>query len=64
MDEEDANLQTDVLWLQEIEHVFGLPRHFTDVGNMSRTDRQKLLGHAWSVSVIASYLFSPTFRVT
>ncbi|KAK4005979.1 hypothetical protein OUZ56_011110 [Daphnia magna] len=52
--DEDDNQQTDVLWLQEIEHVFGLPRHFTDVGNMSRTDRQKLLGHAWSVPVIVS----------
>ena len=48
----------DVLWVQEIEELFGFPRHFTDVGNMSRSDRQKLLGHAWSVPVIAS-IFEP-----
>lgn len=54
MKEEEDLSQADVLWLQEIEHVFGLPRHFTDVGNLSRSDRQKLLGHAWSVPVIVS----------
>lgn len=45
--------KVDVLWLPEIEEVFGYPRHYTDVGNLSRGDRQKLLGHTWSVPIIA-----------
>jgi len=52
--EEDGDKeQVDVLWLPEIEEVFGYPRHYTDVGNLSRSDRQKLLGHTWSVPIIA-----------
>jgi hypothetical protein len=51
------------LWLQEIEKVFGFPQHYTDVGNISRTDRQKLLGHAWSVPVIA-HIFTPLKEYT
>lgn len=47
----------DVLWLPEIEEVFGFPRHYTDVGNLSRSDRQKLLGHTWSVPII-TFIFS------
>ena len=51
--EEERDEQVDVLWLPEIEEVFGYPRHYTDVGNLSRSDRQKLLGHTWSVPIIA-----------
>ena len=49
---ENGDDQVDVLWLPEIEEVFGFPRHYTDVGNLSRSERQKLLGHTWSVPII------------
>ena len=58
VDEDDpestADVQYDRLWLQEIEQVFGFPEHYTDVGYMSCSERQKILGHAWSVPVIKS----------
>jgi hypothetical protein len=48
----------DVLWCTEMERLFGFPEHYTDVGNLGRCGRQKLLGKAWSVPVIR-HLFSP-----
>ncbi|OCT64683.1 DNA (cytosine-5)-methyltransferase 3A [Xenopus laevis] len=48
----------DILWCTEMERVFGFPVHYTDVGNMSRVDRQRLLGRSWSVPVIR-HLFAP-----
>ena len=38
--------------------VFGFPVHYTDVSNMSRLARQRLLGRSWSVPVIR-HLFAP-----
>ena len=38
--------------------LFGLPSHYTDVGNMGRSQRQRLLGKSWSVPVIR-HLLSP-----
>ena len=38
--------------------LFGFPEHYTDVGNLGRAGRQRLLGKAWSVPVIR-HLFSP-----
>ena len=38
--------------------LFGLPKHYTDVANMGRSQRQKLLGKSWSVPVI-KHLLSP-----
>lgn len=38
--------------------IFGFPKHYTDVRNMSRQQRQKVLGKAWSVPVIR-HLFAP-----
>ncbi|PKU33890.1 hypothetical protein llap_15807 [Limosa lapponica baueri] len=38
--------------------IFGFPLHYTDVSNMGRGSRQKLLGRSWSVPVIR-HLFSP-----
>ncbi|CAL4122144.1 unnamed protein product, partial [Meganyctiphanes norvegica] len=32
--------------------IFGFPTHFTDVGNLNKRDRQRLLGKAWSVPVV------------
>lgn len=46
----------DTLWSVELEQVFGFPAHYTDVGNLSATKRQQLIGRAWSVPVIC-YLF-------
>ncbi|KAL5262977.1 hypothetical protein ACHWQZ_G008403 [Mnemiopsis leidyi] len=48
----------DWLWCTEMERVFGLPSHYTDVANMSRFARQRLLGKAWSVPVLR-HLLSP-----
>ena len=38
--------------------LFGFPDHYTDVANLGRHGRHKLLGRAWSVPVIR-HLFSP-----
>lgn len=48
----------DVLWCTEMERLFGFPDHYTDVANLGRHGRQKLLGRAWSVPVIR-HIFSP-----
>nr|AZM65487.1 DNA-methyltransferase 3b [Portunus trituberculatus] len=50
--------QDDVLWITEIEKIFGLPPHYTDNGNLTLKERQKLLGQAWSVPVIC-HIFQP-----
>uniref|UniRef100_A0A6Q2YLU9 DNA (cytosine-5-)-methyltransferase n=1 Tax=Esox lucius TaxID=8010 RepID=A0A6Q2YLU9_ESOLU len=48
----------DNLWITEIEKIFGFPKHYTDVKNMNRQQRQKVLGKSWSVPVIR-HLFAP-----
>uniref|UniRef100_A0A8C6HHU7 DNA (cytosine-5-)-methyltransferase n=1 Tax=Mus spicilegus TaxID=10103 RepID=A0A8C6HHU7_MUSSI len=52
------NGKDDVLWCTELERIFGFPEHYTDVSNMGRGARQKLLGRSWSVPVIR-HLFAP-----
>ncbi|XP_073339367.1 DNA (cytosine-5)-methyltransferase 3A-like isoform X2 [Pagrus major] len=52
------NEKEDILWCTEMERVFGFPVHYTDVSNMSRLGRQRLLGRSWSVPVIR-HLFAP-----
>ncbi|XP_073708940.1 DNA (cytosine-5)-methyltransferase 3A [Garra rufa] len=52
------NNKEDILWCPEMERVFGFPVHYTDVSNMSRLARQRLLGRSWSVPVIR-HLFAP-----
>uniref|UniRef100_A0A3Q2PPK7 DNA (cytosine-5-)-methyltransferase n=1 Tax=Fundulus heteroclitus TaxID=8078 RepID=A0A3Q2PPK7_FUNHE len=52
------NGKEDILWITELEKIFGFPKHYTDVRNMNRQQRQKLLGKAWSVPVIR-HLFAP-----
>ncbi|XP_011612231.2 DNA (cytosine-5)-methyltransferase 3A-like isoform X2 [Takifugu rubripes] len=52
------NEKEDILWCTEIERIFGFPVHYTDVSNMSRLARQRLLGRSWSVPVIR-HLFAP-----
>ncbi|MXQ84997.1 hypothetical protein E5288_WYG004242 [Bos mutus] len=52
------NGKEDVLWCTELERIFGFPVHYTDVSNMGRVARQKLLGRSWSVPVIR-HLFAP-----
>uniref|UniRef100_UPI00359028D2 DNA (cytosine-5)-methyltransferase 3A-like isoform X3 n=1 Tax=Myxine glutinosa TaxID=7769 RepID=UPI00359028D2 len=52
------NGKEDVLWSTEMERIFGFPVHYTDVSNMSRLARQRLLGRSWSVPVIR-HLFAP-----
>lgn len=41
-----------------LSRLFGFPEHYTDVGNMGRSGRQRLLGKAWSVPVVR-HLLSP-----
>ncbi|XP_052037677.1 DNA (cytosine-5)-methyltransferase 3C-like [Apodemus sylvaticus] len=52
------NGKDDDLWCTELERIFGFPAHYTDVSNMGRSARQKLLGKSWSVPVI-KHLFAP-----
>ncbi|XP_064161152.1 DNA (cytosine-5)-methyltransferase 3A-like isoform X2 [Anguilla rostrata] len=52
------NGKDDYLWCTEIERIFGFPKHYTDVNNMGRGQRQKVLGRSWSVPVIR-HLFAP-----
>uniref|UniRef100_A0A3B5AH17 DNA (cytosine-5-)-methyltransferase n=1 Tax=Stegastes partitus TaxID=144197 RepID=A0A3B5AH17_9TELE len=52
------NGQEDYLWCTEMEQIFGFPKHYTDVNNMGRMQRQKVLGRSWSVPVIR-HLFAP-----
>ncbi|XP_053360127.1 DNA (cytosine-5-)-methyltransferase 3 beta, duplicate a isoform X2 [Clarias gariepinus] len=52
------NGKEDYLWCTEMERVFGFPKHYTDVNNMCRGQRQKVLGRSWSVPVIR-HLFAP-----
>ncbi|XP_067209119.1 uncharacterized protein [Linepithema humile] len=48
--------ESDTLWTTELEEIFGFPRHYTDVKNLSATDRQKLIGRSWSVQTIMAIL--------
>ena len=41
-----------------IFRLFGFPDHYTDVANLGRCGRQRLLGKAWSIPVIR-HLLSP-----
>ncbi|KAL6119361.1 uncharacterized protein ACO6RY_03947 [Pungitius sinensis] len=52
------NGKEDYLWCTEMEQVFGFPKHYTDVNNMGRAQRQRVLGRSWSVPVIR-HLFAP-----
>ncbi|XP_061591518.1 DNA (cytosine-5)-methyltransferase 3B-like [Cololabis saira] len=52
------NGKEDILWVTELEMIFGFPKHYTDVKNMNRQQRQKVLGKAWSVPVVR-HLFAP-----
>ncbi|NXT27634.1 DNM3B methyltransferase, partial [Syrrhaptes paradoxus] len=44
--------------LPGMNRIFGFPLHYTDVSNIGRGARQKLLGRSWSVPII-QHLFSP-----
>ncbi|CAI6377412.1 unnamed protein product [Macrosiphum euphorbiae] len=44
------------LFITEIEQIFGLPQHFTDVADLSISTRQKLLRRAFSGQVIVDVL--------
>ncbi|XP_068997095.1 uncharacterized protein [Embiotoca jacksoni] len=48
----NMNGKEDYLWCTEMEQIFGFPKHYTDVNNMGRMQRQKVLGRSWSVPVI------------
>ncbi|XP_051947826.1 DNA (cytosine-5)-methyltransferase 3B-like [Xyrauchen texanus] len=46
----------DHIWITEMEKIFGFPKHYTDVKNLGRLQRQKVLGKSWSVPVIRHLL--------
>ncbi|XP_076640893.1 DNA (cytosine-5)-methyltransferase 3C-like isoform X1 [Halictus rubicundus] len=48
------NDQSDSLWITELEEIFGFPRHYTDVKNLSATKRQRLIGKSWSVQTLTA----------
>ncbi|XP_021325425.1 DNA (cytosine-5-)-methyltransferase beta, duplicate b.3 isoform X1 [Danio rerio] len=50
------NGKDDSLWITEIEKIFGFPKHYTDVKNLGRMQRQRVLGKSWSVPVIRHLL--------
>ncbi|XP_033735640.1 DNA (cytosine-5)-methyltransferase 3A-like [Pecten maximus] len=52
------NGKEDNIWISELERVFGFPPHYTDVGNLPTTRRQRLLGKSWSVPVV-QHILSP-----
>ncbi|XP_076023137.1 DNA (cytosine-5-)-methyltransferase 3 beta, duplicate a [Genypterus blacodes] len=52
------NGKEDSLWCTEMEQIFGFPKHYTDVNNMGKGQRQRVLGRSWSVPVIR-HLFAP-----
>ncbi|GFU49688.1 hypothetical protein NPIL_446961 [Nephila pilipes] len=54
----EMNGEPDSLWLTELEKVFGFPVHFTDIGNLSISKRQELIGRSWSVPVVKDILRS------
>lgn len=46
--------ESDSLWITELEEIFGFPRHYTDVKNLSATKRQRLIGKSWSVQTLTA----------
>ncbi|KZC12603.1 DNA (cytosine-5)-methyltransferase 3B [Dufourea novaeangliae] len=50
--------ESDSLWITELEEIFGFPRHYTDVKNLSATKRQRLIGKSWSVQTLIAILRS------
>ncbi|XP_052449646.1 uncharacterized protein LOC128011364 [Carassius gibelio] len=50
------NGKDDNIWITELEKIFGFPKHYTDVKNMGRNQRQRVLGKSWSVPVIRHLL--------
>uniref|UniRef100_A0A672QUY7 DNA (cytosine-5-)-methyltransferase n=1 Tax=Sinocyclocheilus grahami TaxID=75366 RepID=A0A672QUY7_SINGR len=50
------NGKDDSIWITEMEKIFGFPKHYTDVKNLGRMQRQRVLGKSWSVPVIRHLL--------
>ncbi|XP_052396567.1 uncharacterized protein LOC127944572 isoform X2 [Carassius gibelio] len=50
------NGKDDNIWITEMEKIFGFPKHYTDVKNLGRLQRQRVLGKSWSVPVIRHLL--------
>lgn len=50
------NVINHVCRVIDLFRVFGFPKHYTDVNNMGRGQRQKVLGRSWSVPVIRHLL--------
>ncbi|XP_071164263.1 putative leucine-rich repeat-containing protein DDB_G0290503 isoform X2 [Mytilus edulis] len=50
------NGKDDIIWISELERVFGFPDHYTDVGNIPVTKRRQMIGRAWSIPVVKKIL--------
>ncbi|CAC5368096.1 unnamed protein product [Mytilus coruscus] len=50
------NGKDDIIWISELERVFGFPDHYTDVGNITVTKRRQMIGRAWSIPVLKKIL--------
>lgn len=50
------NNEKHMLWITELEEIFGFPRHYTDVNNLSITKRQRLIGKSWSVQTLTTIM--------
>ncbi|XP_058794757.1 DNA (cytosine-5)-methyltransferase 3B-like isoform X2 [Phymastichus coffea] len=49
------NGKKDMLWVTELEEIFGFPIHYTDA-NLQKTRRLQLIGKAWSVQTLVAIL--------
>ncbi|KAJ8683874.1 hypothetical protein QAD02_019666 [Eretmocerus hayati] len=47
--------EPDRLWITEVEKIFSLPKHYTDV-DLPKTRRLQLIGKAWSVQTVTAIL--------
>ncbi|XP_052103473.1 uncharacterized protein LOC127736951 [Mytilus californianus] len=50
------NGKDDIIWISELERVFGFPDHYSDVGNITVTKRRQMIGRAWSIPVLKKIL--------
>ena len=49
-------IHVESLYLLYCFRLFGFPDHYTDVGNIAPTKRQKILAKSWSVPVVQHIL--------
>lgn len=50
------NGKKDTLWSTELAQIFGLSRDYLSIGDITRTDKVKLLGDAWDAHAATAIL--------